>query len=83
MVQAAGRDGFVGDPVVDDTRTNAELLRYFLYRLFSQILFVHRWNRVLVPYPGNAGAGEGVAFVALESLGVELSGDFVIGVVLC
>ena len=83
MVQAARRDDLVGDPVVDDTWANSELLRHLLHRLFSRPFLVHRWNRVLVPYPGNTRAGEGVSLVDLESFGVELGGDFVIGVVLC
>ena len=83
MVQTTGRDHLIGDPVVDDTGAHSELLRHLLHRLFFRLLFVHRWNRVLMPYPGNAGAREGVAFVTLESFGVELDGDFGIGVVLC
>ena len=73
----------MGDPVVDDARAHPELLRYLLHCLFSRLLLVYRCNRMLVSYPGNTRAGEEVAFVTLEALGVELGGDLVIGVVPC
>jgi len=73
VVQAAGRDDLLRDPVVDDTRANAKLLGHLLYREFSRLLFVHGWNGMLVPDPGDAGTGEGIALVAGEPFGAALS----------
>ena len=81
MVQTAGRNDLVGDPIVDHTRADTKMFRNVLYGLFFWFLLVHGWNRVLVPYPRNTGAGKGIALVALESLGVKLGCDLGVGVV--